>query len=101
MGGPPERPWLSAGCRRNSAHPLPLPLPRCRRDEGGATGRSLQPGADAELASPEAAAAAGVVLAACKELQEAAVGLFDSRLTRFAISDAQVWWAWGGVRGVR
>lgn len=57
----------------------------CRAD-----GRRLQHGADAALASPEAAAAAGVVLAASQELQDAAVGLYDSRLSRFAISDSQV-----------
>ncbi|PRW05800.1 hypothetical protein C2E21_9561 [Chlorella sorokiniana] len=56
---------------------------------GGSQGRHLQPGRDAELDSPEAAELAGVALTACRELQDAAVGLHDSQLTRFAISDSQ------------
>lgn len=70
----------------------PTALPTANRS--GSQGRHLAVGIDAELASPEVAAAAGVSLSASRHLQDAAVGLYDSQLTRFVISDTQVggWW---------
>lgn len=42
-----------------------------------------------ELASPESAAAAGVAVVASQQLQDAALGLYDSNLSRFPLSEVQ------------
>lgn len=57
------------------------------------SGRGLAAG-DAELATSAAAEAAGVLLSAGRDLQDAAVGLYDSKLSRFSISDTQVRGRW-------
>ena len=74
--------------------PPPQPQPSHARRSARAGGRRLRPSADAELASVAAAEAVGVRLAARRELQDAAVGLHDSQLTRFNMSDTQVGLGW-------
>lgn len=54
------------------------------RSDGSALARGAE-----QLASVAAAEAAGVALKACSDLQDAAVGLYDAHLSRFAISDSQ------------
>lgn len=75
--------------RRRSLHhdPMtPLPPPPVSDDDKP----KKLPAGTPELASPAAAMAAGVTLRAEPDLQDAAVGLYDTQLIRFAVSDNQV-----------
>ncbi len=77
---------LPAYLRLPAASAPPNPTTTCTsRSEG-----DLRSATGDHLASVAAAEAAGVRLTATRQLQDAAVGLHDSQLSRFNMSDTQV-----------
>lgn len=72
-------------------HPHPPSTPTHHLPHPACSGHAVSggPAGGPPLGSAAAAEAAGVVLSAARDLQDAALGLHDSHLTRFSVSEMQ------------